>query len=118
MKSVKVAVATTDGKHVNAHFGRAEHFSIFALGGEVTFIEARACEKLSTGDPTHAFDPAKFEKIADMLKDCQKVYVADIGQVPETELKARGLEVIRCRCLIDQIGRCGGNCNPILSSPQ
>ena len=118
MKSVKVAVATTDGKHVNAHFGKAEQFSIYAVSGGVAFIEARACEKLSTGDPKHAFDPAKFDKIADLLKDCQKVYVEDIGPVPEAELKARGLEVIRCRCPIDQIGRCGGNCKPFLASPQ
>ena len=110
MGTIKVAVATTDGKQVNEHFGKSEHFAIFELGEETTHIEDRACEKLSTGDPSHAFDPSKFNKIADTLKDCQKVYVTEIGKVPEAELKARGLEVVRCNCPIDQISTCGGKC--------
>jgi len=110
MKSEKIAVATTDGKHVNEHFGRSEQFKIYESGAELTHVEDRACTKLSTGDPGHAFDPARFNSIADMLKDCAKIYVADIGTVPETELQKRGLEVIRCNCPIDQIAGCGGKC--------
>lgn len=113
MQTFKIAVASTDGKHVNEHFGKAEHFSIYEIGPELTHFEDRKCEKLSTGDPRHAFDPVKFGKIADALQDCKKVYVADIGKVPEAELKARGLEVIRCRCPIDQIGTCGGKCQGV-----
>lgn len=112
MATLKVAVASTDGKHVNQHFGMAEHFSIYEVGLGVTLIENRKCEKLSTGDPKHAFDPVKFDKIFAVLKDCKKIYVADIGKVPEAELKARGMEVIRCQCPIDQIGTCGGKCQP------
>ena len=110
METLKVAVASTDGKYVNVHFGMAERFSIYALGPQVTLIEDRVCEKLSSGDPGHPFDGFKFNKIADMLKDCKKVYVADIGAVPEKELKARGLEVVKCKCAIDQIATCGCNC--------
>ena len=110
MGNPRVAVASTDGKQVNEHFGKAERFSIYEMDQEVTHIEDRNCEKLTTGDPHHAFDPVKFDKIAMTLQDCQKIYVSDIGPVPEAELKARGLEVIRCRCPIDQIGKCGGKC--------
>lgn len=111
MEVLKVAVATTDGTRVNVHFGRAAQFSIYALGNDMTHIEDRTCETLSTGDPGHPFDPAKFQRIADTLHDCQRVYVSDIGAVPEAELKARGIEVIRCQCKIDQINGCGGKCN-------
>lgn len=110
MDGIKVAVATTDGKQVNEHFGKAESFAIYTVDQTVTHIEDRSCEKLSTGDPQHAFDDAKFNRIADTINDCSKVYVADIGAVPEAELKARGLEVIRCQCPIDQIATCGGKC--------
>jgi nitrogen fixation protein NifX len=112
MGKLKVAVASTDGKQVNEHFGKTERFSIYEVDQEVIHLEDRVCEKLSTGDPKHAFDPVKFDKIATTLQDCQKVYVSDIGAVPEAELKARGLEVIRCHCPIDQISRCGGKCQP------
>ena len=112
MKSEKIAVASTDGKHVNEHFGRSEQFKIYETSQEFTFIEDRKCAKLSTGDPGHAFDSSRFDPIADMLQDCKKVYVSDIGAVPEAELKKRGLEVVRCSCPIDQIQTCGGKCRP------
>ena len=110
MQTIKVAVASTDGKSVNAHFGKTERFSIYSMGPEMAHIEDRPCEKLSTGDPDHAFDASKFNRIAEVLKDCQKVYVADIGTVPAKELTERGLEVIKCSCPIDQIGKCGCSC--------
>lgn len=111
MKSEKIAVASTDGKQVNEHFGRSELFKIYELGAQLTFVEDRTCTKLSTGDPAHAFDRSRFDPIADALKDCKKIYVADIGAVPEAELKKRGIEVVRCNCPIDQIAGCGGKCS-------
>jgi hypothetical protein len=110
MEIIKVAVASTDGKHVNALFGKAERFSIYSMGPEMVHIEDRLCEKFSTGDPDHAFDASKFNCIAEVLKDCQKLYVVDIGAVPTKELTDRGLEVIKCSCPIDQIGKCGCSC--------
>lgn len=110
MKSEKIAVASTDGKQVNEHFGRSELFKIYEKGPELTFVEDRTCTKLSTGDPGHAFDLSRFDPIADMLQDCKSIYVSDIGAVPEAELKKRGLEVVRCNCPIDQIAGCGGKC--------
>ncbi|MDA8137373.1 MAG: hypothetical protein M0036_01865 [Desulfobacteraceae bacterium] len=110
MKPIKIAVATTDGRSVNEHFGKSERFSIYMVGEQVTHLEDRVCEKLSTGDPEHTFDSAQFEKIVGTLKDCQKIYVTEIGKVPEAALKAQGLEVIRCSCPIQQIATCCGRC--------
>ena len=113
MEEVKVAVATSDRLRVDTHFGKAERFSIYTMGRQVRFIEERGCEKLSVDDPAHAFDPSKFERIAGVLHDCKKVYVADIGPVPRAALQARGIEVVRCQCPIDQIGRCGCTCSSL-----
>jgi nitrogen fixation protein NifX len=110
MNTIKVAVASTDGLTVNEHFGKARGFMIYELGDTMTYIETRTCEQLSTGDAGHAFDPSRFSRIVAGLKDCQKVYVADIGAVPEAELKSCGIEVIKCKCPIDQIGCCGCKC--------
>jgi len=110
MEPVKVAVATTDGKSVNEHFGKADRFLIYEMGPEMTLVEERTCTRLSVDDPTHKFDPSRFDAIVDTLKDCKKVYVSQIGAVPEVALQSRGIEVVRCGCAINQIAGCGGNC--------
>lgn len=44
--SVKIAVATSDGKNVDLHFGKAEKFQIFALqNGKFVFLEERKSVK-------------------------------------------------------------------------
>jgi len=110
MELVKVAVASTDGKHVNEHFGKADRFLIYEMGPIMTLLEERSCARLSVDDPNHKFDPDKFDAILDTIKDCKKIYVSQIGAVPEAALKSKGFEVIRCGCAIDQIAGCGGNC--------
>ncbi|MBT8339391.1 MAG: dinitrogenase iron-molybdenum cofactor biosynthesis protein [Desulfatitalea sp.] len=117
MTSIKIAVASTDGETVNTHFGQADRFSIYEMGPRMAHVEDRSCQRLSTGDPQHAFDAGRFKRIADQLKDCSKVYVADIGRRPEAELKALGIEAVRCTCAVHQIGTCGGNCRTPAPKP-
>jgi hypothetical protein len=60
----------------------------------MTLAEDRPTETLSVGDPDHPFDPDKFGRIAALLKDCSKVYVTQIGEVPATKLNALGIEPV------------------------
>ena len=90
----RIAVVSTDGKTVNDHFGRAERFLIYDVNDKLTFFEERVTERYSVDDPKHDFDPEKFSNMANLLKDCAKIYVTKIGDVPEAELKKLGIEPV------------------------
>ena len=105
MKSKRIAVVSTDGLNVDDHFGKANRFLIYDMEGQITPVEERAVETLSVGDPDHVFDPEKFSRIAVQLKDCCKVYVTRIGEVPAAKLKALGIEPVVYKGAISDIGK-------------
>ncbi|MEW5804121.1 MAG: NifB/NifX family molybdenum-iron cluster-binding protein [bacterium] len=94
MKKMRIAVVSKDGKNVDEHFGQAGRFLIYDFGDTMTFVEDRQSEPLSVGDPHHSFDEQKFGRILALLKDCTKVYVNKIGQVPAAKLKESGIEPV------------------------
>jgi nitrogen fixation protein NifX len=94
MAQLRIAAVSTDGIHVDEHFGKAEKFSIYDVGDQISWVEDRATETLSVGDPDHPFDAEKFGRIAALLKDCARVYVAQIGEVPAARLKALGIQPV------------------------
>lgn len=52
---VKIAVATSDGKNVDLHFGKAEKFQIFSLqNGKFVFLEERKSVKSENSAETSA----------------------------------------------------------------
>ncbi|WP_025323099.1 NifB/NifX family molybdenum-iron cluster-binding protein [Deferrisoma camini] len=92
---MRFAIASTDGKSVDEHFGRARRFWIYDLeAGGPRFVAARPVTPLSTGAPDHPFDEGRFVGIAEVLEDCRRVYCARIGERPAAELAARGIEVV------------------------
>ncbi len=74
----RVAVASTDGDTINAHFGSARSFCIFDIGrdGSVALLEKRAVTTAPEG-AGHS-DKAILEKI-DILGDCAAVLAVQIG---------------------------------------
>ncbi|MEJ2158150.1 MAG: NifB/NifX family molybdenum-iron cluster-binding protein [Desulfobacteraceae bacterium] len=94
MAEIRFAVASTDGIHVNEHFGKAKRFLIYDAADQLSWVEERRTEPLSIGDRDHPFDPVKFQRIASRLKDCAKVYVTQIGETPAAMLKALGIEPV------------------------
>ncbi len=89
---MRIAVATTDGKNVNQHFGKAEEFHIFELAATgPEFIERRPVTSLSVGDKNHDFDEARFKAILAKIADCGRVYVVRIGEKPAEELRRHGV---------------------------
>jgi predicted Fe-Mo cluster-binding NifX family protein len=94
MTSTRIAAVSTDGFTVDDHFGKAQRFLIYDLDDRLTFVEERSAEPLSVGDPGHAFDADKFKRILSMLRDCSKVYVTQIGELPAARLKASGIEPV------------------------
>lgn len=101
---MKIAICSTDGVNVNEHFGRAERFLVYEMiDGKPALIDERPTIPLSVGDPDHPFDPDRFGKVADVIEDCGKVYLAKIGDVPAEKLKERGIEPVTYRGLIKDV---------------
>jgi predicted Fe-Mo cluster-binding NifX family protein len=94
VNKTRIAVVSTDGTHVDDHFGRAKRFFIFDVDEQMTLVEERNTEPLSADDPEHAFDTDKFGRISEQLKDCRKVYMTKIGDKPSAKLKELGVEPV------------------------
>jgi hypothetical protein len=94
VEKTRIAVVSTDGIRVDDHFGKAKRFLIFDVDEQMTLREERRTEPLSVDDPEHAFDDDKFSRIAGLLKDCRKVYMTKIGEIPSIKLKELGVEPV------------------------
>ncbi len=94
MAGLRIAVVSTDGTNVNDHFGMAKRFLIYDCNDKITFVEERSTETYSVGDPNHLFDPEKFGRIAELLKDCTRIYITKIGDTPAAKLREMGIEPV------------------------
>jgi predicted Fe-Mo cluster-binding NifX family protein len=98
--SYRVAVASTDGKYVNEHFGRAKQFLIFELcDGDYQFVELRqnqpSCNVEQPDESGHA-------RTIELLRDCKAVLVARIGPGAEQYLNRQGIKAITIPEFIDE----------------
>jgi len=91
--SYKIAVASTDGKVVNQHFGKADQFYIIEVDDESRYelIELREIPPVCQGGD-HDDDDA-IQRNVKALSDCQYVLVSRIGQRAENELEKHGISV-------------------------
>ena len=94
-----VAIASHEGLLVNRHLGEADFFYIFERG-EGKFISRgkRPAPPAGSGDE-------RWESLANTLRDCSILLVADAGARPFEMLTEAGLKVFRCSGLIDQLLR-------------
>jgi nitrogen fixation protein NifX len=96
----KIAVASTDGKVVNQHFGRADKFYIVEVNEkeEYTFLETRetgaACQ-----EGNHSVE--SLENTVSLLSDCKYVLVSQIGPGAEFELSKKGISAFAISHYID-----------------
>lgn len=97
----RVAVATTDGKVINEHFGRARAFYIFdiKLDGTHEFLEKRTVTPLCR-DWNH--DDNALLDITERLKDCSAVLVSKIGPSAMRILEINGIAVFEEANYIDE----------------
>ena len=73
---MKVAFATEDMKHVDAHFGWAKHFAVYEVSPEGhSFVEAIQFD----GDLKEDGSEDKLLPKIDAIRDCAIIYVAAIG---------------------------------------
>lgn len=97
---VKVAVASTDGKFINEHFGRAKEFLIFNLDLEeksYNFIELRPNTPPCSG---HEHEDNLLEQSVNLLSDCKAVLVSQIGPGAIQALDTKGIKALIVRNFI------------------
>ena len=98
--SYKIAVASTDGKVVNQHFGKADQFYIIEVDDESRYklVELRKLPPVCQGGD---HDDDAIQRNVKLLSDCQYVLVSRIGQRAENELEGQGISVYIIPDIID-----------------
>ena len=87
--TIKVAVASSDGKMVNQHFGHAKQFLIFEVSQEsFGFLELR--DNVPTCN-LGRHEPAALDRAAELIGDCKYVIASQIGQGAAGALLERGI---------------------------
>lgn len=99
----RAAFASSDGKVVNRHFGRAEKFHIVDIDEEAdnfTYVETRThapvCVEFEHSD-------AALAEAAALIGDCRAVFVARIGQGAQEVLKSHGIQGLEMPYSIEDI---------------
>jgi nitrogen fixation protein NifB len=95
-----VAVASREGALVNQHLGEADAFFVYEQDeqGEVRQISHRPAARSGSGD-------ARWERLAQTLRDCRAVLVSEAGDHPKSKLAEKGIKVIATEGLIEDTVR-------------
>lgn len=97
----KIAFASSDGKVVNQHFGRARQFLIVEIENkEYKYVETRINEP-ACQDFQHTEDA--MNNTIELISDCKAVFVARIGQGALAQVEARGIKGIEAPYFIEDI---------------
>ncbi|MTV50498.1 dinitrogenase iron-molybdenum cofactor biosynthesis protein [Heliobacillus mobilis] len=90
--AIKVAVASSDGKLVNQHFGHTREFLIFEVDHQgFRFLEKRPVVPHCSCDGA---PPPTAKTSVESLTDCRVVLVTRIGDGPQEKLKSLGINCI------------------------
>ncbi|NPV92788.1 MAG: dinitrogenase iron-molybdenum cofactor biosynthesis protein [Firmicutes bacterium] len=88
--SIKVAVASSDGKVINRHFGQAAQFLVFQIqGSNIEFLELR--ENIPPCQEPE-YHENRLSDTVELLSDCQAVLVSRIGPGAARALEAGGIK--------------------------
>ena len=93
-KTLRFAVASKTGNVVDLHFGHATEFYIYDFKKDTaTFIEKRNVEQYCNGKEVCDDVIDKFQKIINVVEDCNGIIALRIGDDPTNKLKDRGIDV-------------------------
>ncbi len=97
-----IAVATTDGFTVNEHFGHAKFFNIYKLGTD-NYEPLEVRDAVAVCQQTLGHNTTRFDKIIELLSDCDAVLVQKIGEGAAAYLISRGVRVFEVSGSIDLV---------------
>lgn len=97
----KVAVASSDGIVVNQHFGRANAFYIYQIGGEAEYslLEVRKVVPVCNGGD---HDDDALHKNIRRLADCKYVLVSRIGMGAANMMEQSGMVPMELPGMIEE----------------
>ena len=94
---MKIAFATSDGKKIDEHFGRAGKFVVYEMSpGGFRYLETRTFADgvdtavTSTRDGGQAHEDAVQAKV-ERLSDCRLIYLTEIGGPSAARLVRKGI---------------------------
>lgn len=90
--SYKVAVASSDGKVVNQHFGRATQFLIFDI--EDGYYRLNELRKTSPFCKDNEHNDDLLNKAVELVSDCKAVLVSQVGPGAASILTEHGVRPI------------------------
>ncbi|MBI5557741.1 MAG: hypothetical protein HY885_08895 [Deltaproteobacteria bacterium] len=97
---MRIAVVSSDRIEVNGRFGKSKRFLIYEQKKDgLRLVGERISEPL-VGD---YFDREMCDWIADIIQDCQKVYMAGICKEAERAVTSRGITPVIYQGPIDRI---------------
>ncbi|MDR1509439.1 MAG: hypothetical protein LBS53_07345 [Synergistaceae bacterium] len=107
----RAAFASSDGCVVDAHFGLANTFFVYDVGSSPNPALAgkrrnfRIPGQLSPGGPETpaAHHKEEMERVAELLADCDAIFVVKIGAAPADFLIGRGFRVFQIEAGIGDI---------------
>ena len=90
---MRIAVASSDGKEINQHFGHVERFLIYEVEDDsVELIEERQVERFCRHDPENPMRSHTLKGTGEALAGCRAVVCSMIGEAPKVELERIGVE--------------------------
>lgn len=98
-----VAVTTSDGEHVDLHFGHADRFLIIEVDPETGEWErkgfrilenTRLSKRAEGAGDKHRHDIARFEAAASLISDAEYLLTERIGPRPERILLHEGVSAL------------------------
>ncbi|MBF0422567.1 MAG: nitrogenase cofactor biosynthesis protein NifB [Magnetococcales bacterium] len=112
----RIAIASHDGVHVNAHFGQASILTIFECfpDGGIRQSAQWPVPRYCFGDADCGTEQAPLETIVTMLSGCEAILCERIGYGPWQRLEAAGIQPINTyagwrilQAIADHIGKHG-----------
>jgi len=87
--SIRVACASDSGEALDGHFGAARRFLVYQVSArETRLIDVRAVDERQAGDDKNAYR-------AELIADCQVLYVASIGGPAAAKVIKRDIHPIK-----------------------
>lgn len=99
----RIAVASTDGKVVNQHFGKADIFYILeADTTETDKFEVVEIRKTGAFCEGGEHSDVRLREVIENINDCGYVLVSRIGQRAQNEVEAAGIQVYELPGIISE----------------
>jgi predicted Fe-Mo cluster-binding NifX family protein len=92
----KIAITSTDGQSVDAHFGRAGGFYIYDVDDSGAYSQTGLCNVQAQPDIQGGCrrDGQGIKPLINVLSDCRYILTAQIGKRPQMLLKRFGITAL------------------------